>query len=116
MKKYILRNLKLLLIVVATSAQAQVLTRNQAVQTALQNNQLIKSAEYEVEYFKQMKKTRSDLGKFAATWMGGQYNSSEKDNNFNLSQGSPFESRAPAVEFNHSVTRVERTGSRGFGS
>ncbi len=104
MKKYILRNLKLLLIVVATSAQAQVLTRNQAVQTALQNNQLIKSAEYEVEYFKQMKKTGSDLGKFAATWMGGQYNSSEKDNNFNLSQSIPF----PTAIAAHSKLKKEQ--------
>ncbi len=53
----------------------QPLSLEQAVQTALENNQGIKSAEYEVDYFKEIKKTSTDIGKLSALWMHGQYNS-----------------------------------------
>jgi heavy metal efflux system protein len=68
----------------------QTLTQDQAVQTALKNNQLIKSAEYQIDYFKQLKKTGTDVGKLSAVWMHGQYNSLYQDNAFNLSQSIPF--------------------------
>lgn len=73
-----------------SSAFSQKLTEVDAVNTALQNNQLIKSAEYEVEYFRQMKKTGTDLGKLSAVYMKGQYNTIERDNNLTLTQTIPF--------------------------
>lgn len=69
---------------------AQPLSLDQAVQTALKNNLGIKSAEQQIEYYKQLKKTGSDIGKLSAMWMHGQYNSLYQDNNFTLSQSIPF--------------------------
>ena len=75
----------------SSSAYAQQsLSLEQAVQTALQKNQLIQSAEYQVEYFRQVKKTATDIGKLSAMWMHGQYNSIYQDNNLNLVQTLPF--------------------------
>ena len=68
----------------------QPISLEQAVQTALQKNQLIKSAEYQVEYFRQVKKTSTDIGKLSAMWMHGQYNSLYQDNNFTFVQTLPF--------------------------
>src|SRR5258708_5043237 len=73
-----------------SDVHAQKLSLDQAVQTALKNNLGIKSAEYQIEYFKQLKKTGSDIGKLSAVWMHGQYNSIYQDNNFTLSQTIPF--------------------------
>src|SRR5882762_3152370 len=76
---------------VSTGAFAQQsISLEQAVQTALQKNQLIKSAEFQVEYFRQVKKTSTDIGKLSAMWMHGQYNSLYQDNNFTLVQTLPF--------------------------
>jgi len=73
-----------------SDVHAQKLSLDQAVQTALKNNLGIKSAEYQIEYFKQLKKTGSDIGKLSAVWTHGQYNSIYQDNNFTLSQTIPF--------------------------
>src|SRR5258706_4833574 len=84
---------KMLFVLYAVScadARAQKLSLDQALQTALKNNLGIKSAEYQIEYFKQLKKTGSDIGKLSAVWMHGQYNSIYQDNNFTLSQTIPF--------------------------
>jgi len=69
---------------------AQKLSLDQAVQTALKNNLGIKSAEQQIDYFKQIKKAGSDIGKLSAVWMHGQYNSVYQDNNFTVSQTIPF--------------------------
>src|SRR5882724_12578881 len=68
----------------------QKISLDEAVQTALKNNLGIKSAEYQIDYFKELKKTGSDIGKLSATWMHGQYNSVYQDNNFTLLQTIPF--------------------------
>ena len=68
----------------------QTFSLEQAVQTALQKNQLIKSAEYQVEYFRQVKKASTDIGKLSAIWMHGQYNSIYQDNNLTFVQTLPF--------------------------
>lgn len=86
---------KLLLVIplglmIMTTGLAQKITEAEAITTALQNNQLIKSAESQVDYFRQMKKTGSDFGKLSAVWMNGQYNTVEKDNNISLTQHIPF--------------------------
>jgi cobalt-zinc-cadmium resistance protein CzcA len=56
----------------------------------LQNNLGIKAAEYRLDYFKESKKTGSDIGKLSALWMHGQYNSLYQDNNLTLLQTIPF--------------------------
>jgi heavy metal efflux system protein len=68
----------------------QMLTQQQAVESVLKNNQLIKSAEYQIDYYKQLKKTGTDVGKLSAVWMHGQYNSLYQDNNLTLTQSIPF--------------------------
>lgn len=77
-------------VVTIPETMAQPMTETEAIHTALQNNQLIKSAEFEVDYYKQMKKTGSELGKLNVVWMRGQYNTIEKDNNITLTQTIPF--------------------------
>lgn len=74
----------------------QKMTEAEAVNTALQQNQLIKSAEYQVDYFRQMKKTGSDMGNLSVVFMNGQYNTIEKDNNITLTQSIPFPGRIGA--------------------
>jgi cobalt-zinc-cadmium resistance protein CzcA len=73
-----------------TVSFSQKLSLDEAVQTALKNNLGIKSAETQIEYFIQLKKTGSDIGKLSAVWMHGQYNSAYQDNNLTLSQNIPF--------------------------
>ncbi len=74
------------------SVCAQKLTLDQAVETALQNNLGIKSAQHQIDYFKELKKTGTDIGKLSAVWMHGQYNSIYQDNNLILQQNIPFPS------------------------
>lgn len=69
---------------------AQQMSLDEAVQTALKNNLGIKSAEYQIEYFKEMKKTGTDIGKLSAVWMHGQYNTFTHDNNVTVMQSIPF--------------------------
>jgi cobalt-zinc-cadmium resistance protein CzcA len=78
------------LLLLAVPVLGQRMTREQVVQAALQNNQSIKSAEFQVEYFKQLKKTGTDIGKLSAVLMHGQYNSIYQDNNLTLTQNLPF--------------------------
>ncbi len=96
MHSFKIQNLKFkifgLALLVSVIADAQKLTLEQAVQTALQNNLGIKSAEYQIEYFKELKKTGTDIGKLSAVWMHGQYNSIYQDNNLSLQQNIPFPS------------------------
>ncbi|HTH58463.1 MAG TPA: TolC family protein [Cyclobacteriaceae bacterium] len=80
----------LLTLFICFATQAQRLSLDQAVQAALKNNLAIKSAEQQVEYFRQLKKTGSDIGKLSVMWMHGQYNSLYQDNNLTLSQTIPF--------------------------
>ncbi len=66
------------------------LSLEEALNIALKNNELIQSAEFRVAYFRQLKKTSTDIGKFSATWMHGQYNSILQDNNLTFTQSIPF--------------------------
>jgi heavy metal efflux system protein len=77
-------------LMIASTSVAQKITEVEAINTALLNNQLIKAAENQVDYFKHLKKTGSDFGKLSAVWMNGQYNTIEKDNNITLTQHIPF--------------------------
>jgi cobalt-zinc-cadmium resistance protein CzcA len=92
MKKFKIQNSKfiIVLLLLSSNLHAQKLTLDQAVQSALQNNLGIKAAEYRLDYFKESKKTGSDIGKLSALWMHGQYNSLYQDNNLTLLQTIPF--------------------------
>ncbi len=93
MTRFKIQNLKFALLVCASiSSYAQQLTLDQAVETALKNNLSIKSAEDQIDYFKESKKTATDIGKLSALWMHGQYNSVYQDNNLTLLQTIPFPS------------------------
>ncbi len=65
-------------------------TLDQALQIANEQNNLIKSAQYQVDYNKSLKGTSTDIGKTNATLMYGQYNSYYKDNNLTVTQSIPF--------------------------
>ncbi len=77
---------------ISSFAYSQNLSLEEAVQTALKNNLGIKSAEYQIDYYKEMKKAGTDIGKLSAVWMHGQYNSLYQDNNLTLQQNIPFPS------------------------
>jgi cobalt-zinc-cadmium resistance protein CzcA len=84
-------NLTLSLVAFALTLTAQqAITLEEALLMAFKNNELIQSNEFRVGYFKEMKKTASDMGKFSATWMHGQYNSLYQDNNVTFTQSIPF--------------------------
>src|SRR5258708_20579701 len=87
-----MKKIKLMVLgLLSWSAQAQQpFTLDEAVQTALKKNQLIQAGEYQVEYFRQIRKTASDIGKLSAIWMHGQYNSIYQDNNLTFAQTIPF--------------------------
>ncbi len=81
-----------IILLISVNSAAQQLTLDEAVQAALKNNLGLKSAEYQIDYFKELKKTGTDIGKLSAIWMHGQYNSLYQDNNLTLQQTIPFPS------------------------
>jgi heavy metal efflux system protein len=88
-----LRYVAILLICFSVSAffvTAQTLSQQQAVQIALEKNQSVKAAEYSIDYYRQLKKTGSDIGKLNVMWMHGQFNSIQQDDNFTFTQTIPF--------------------------
>ncbi len=73
------------------NGQSQQVNLNQAIDLAIQNNNTLKAATYEIDYQKQLKKTSSEIPKTNVSLTYGQYNSIEKnDNNLNISQSIPF--------------------------
>jgi cobalt-zinc-cadmium resistance protein CzcA len=77
-------------ILLTTANAQQPLTLEEAVQTALSKNEGLKSAESQVDYYKNLKRTSTDIGKLSAVWMHGQYNSVYQDNNLTVMQTIPF--------------------------
>jgi cobalt-zinc-cadmium resistance protein CzcA len=67
-----------------------VVTLDEAISIAKQNNGIIKVADYTIEYHNKIKGTATEFGKTSATFMYGQYNSFYNDNNLTLSQSLPF--------------------------
>jgi len=61
-----------------------------AIETAIKNNQTLKTAKLELEYTQALKGAGYDPGKTNVSLMLGQYNSVQRDNNFSISQGIPF--------------------------
>lgn len=64
----------------------------EAIQMTLEKNKSIQASAIDVEYFKQIKRTSSDIGKTTAILMKGQYNSYASDNNITITQSIPFPS------------------------
>lgn len=93
-----------LLLLVAFHLRGQVLTRDQAIELALKNNFQVKSAEYQLESQRQLKKTSFDLPKTDVTLMYGQYNSFAKnDNNLTISQSIPLYALGSQGKLNRSL-------------
>ncbi|MBX2913672.1 MAG: TolC family protein [Cyclobacteriaceae bacterium] len=82
----------LLLALISPATYAQKMSREEAIQAALKNNDRLKAEELHVEQARQFKKTQTDIGKFSATLMKGQYNTIQQDNNLTLTQTIPFPS------------------------
>ncbi|MBX2899009.1 MAG: TolC family protein [Cyclobacteriaceae bacterium] len=75
---------------------AQKLSREEAVQAALKNNEKIKATSLQIDQARQAKRAAADFGNFSAMIMKGQYNTIEQDNNLTLTQGIPFPSTLAA--------------------
>ena len=84
--KIILVLVSLVGIQLAGFAQLRVITLQQAVDEALQNNGGIKSANYAIELQKALKKSAVNIDKTSITLSQGQLNSVYYDNNLNISQ------------------------------
>lgn len=80
------------LALISTATYAQKMSREEVIQAALKNNDRLKAEELHVEQARQLKKTQTDIGKFSATLMKGQYNTIQQDNNITLTQSIPFPS------------------------
>lgn len=85
-----IQTLALACLLITSGAHAQKISREEAIQAALKNNDRIKSAEYQVAYARQVKKTETEIGKLSVNFMMGQYNTIEQDNNLTLTQSIPF--------------------------
>jgi len=85
-------------------AQSDKLTIRQAIDVALKNNIGIKSAAYEVESQRQLKKTGFDLPKTNVALLYGQYNGfSKNDNNISINQSIPFAALGSQASLNRSL-------------
>lgn len=81
----------LVLIAFSLPGQAQEeISVEEAIRLSLENNKSIHAASLDVDYYKQTRRTSSDVGKLTATLMSGQYNSYATDNNITLTQSIPF--------------------------
>ena len=84
-------------ILVALPALAQTkITLAEAVSEALQNNASVQAAAEQQRAQQALRKTSFDLGKTNISWMRGQYNSLNQDNNITISQSIPFPTVAVA--------------------
>jgi cobalt-zinc-cadmium resistance protein CzcA len=89
----------LLLCLCGTSAFAQVSPQNlspqvisleQAIETALKHNPMLQTGRTEIELQRALKRTATDIGKTNVSLLLGQYNSFAQDNNLTISQTIPF--------------------------
>nr|WP_068890691.1 CusA/CzcA family heavy metal efflux RND transporter [Pedobacter panaciterrae] len=96
------------------------LTMEQAVQTALKNNQAIKSSGLQVNQQQALRGSSTDLGKTSLDLQYGQINGIKRDNNFSVSQSIPFpglfknqrnlyDAQIRGAEINVAVTQNELT-------
>ncbi len=111
----------LLLCIPTTPSMAQtprIVTLEEAMNTALQNNNGVKAASYIIDYNKSLRISSVDLGKTSATFMYGQYNSYYNDNSITLTQSIPliynihkqtqyYNATIKGAEYNKQVTENE---------
>ncbi len=72
-------------------AQTKIITLEQAIQSALQNNQQLVSSNLEIDFQQALKKGVTEIPKTAVSLSYGQTNSIEKnDNNISITQTFPF--------------------------
>ncbi len=102
MKKYFLVSLFLLITFLGRSQQ--LLTLEQAIETALKNNGSARTETYNVESQRALKKTGFDLPKTNVSLLYGQYNSySKNDNNLTVTQTIPFTAFGSQSALNRSL-------------
>ena len=93
------------LIAISSQAQPQrMLTLDQAIEEALQNNGSIKASQYRLEAQKQLQKTSFDLPKIDVNLLYGQYNSYANDNNITVTQTIPFSAFGSQGALNRALT------------
>ncbi|MGX5690278.1 CusA/CzcA family heavy metal efflux RND transporter [Arcticibacter tournemirensis] len=82
----------LLFISLGASAQqtGKVLTMEQAVEQAIENNQAIRSSSLEINRQQALRGTAVDPGKTSVDLQYGQFNSTRRDNNITISQNIPY--------------------------
>ena len=96
-----------ILTLIAISSQAQpqrIITLDQAIQEALQNNGSIKASQYHVDARKQLQKASFDLPKIDVSLLYGQYNSYANDNNITVTQTIPFSAFGSQGALNRALT------------
>lgn len=71
-------------------SQARLVSLEEAIQTAVEQNPVLRAAASETEAVRHLKRTSVEIPKTQALWMSGQYNSINKDNNITITQSLPF--------------------------
>ena len=96
----------------AQSVTGRKITLVQAIGEAVKNNSNLKSAEYEIDRQKSLKKGSLNLERTNITWQQGQINSSNQDNHFLISQKTEF----PAVYSNQAklADQLIKSSERSF--
>lgn len=77
---------------IASAQSPRIVMLDEAITTALNQNNSIKAAGLQVDYNKQLRATAGDIGKTNVLLTYGQFNSFYNDNNISLSQTLPFPS------------------------
>lgn len=94
----------LFLLITLTTRSQQLLTLEQAIETALKNNGSVQAATYDVASQRALKKTGFDLPKTNVSLLYGQYNSySKNDNNLTVTQTIPFTAFGSQSALNRSL-------------
>lgn len=70
--------------------QARLVSLEEAIQTAVEDNPLLRGAASETDAVRHLKRTSVEIPKTQVLWMSGQYNSLNKDNNITITQSLPF--------------------------
>ncbi|MBL7850492.1 MAG: TolC family protein [Cyclobacteriaceae bacterium] len=71
-------------------SQARIVSLDEAIRTAVEQNPRLRANASETEAATHLKRTAVDIPKLQAMWMSGQYNSLNKDNNLTITQNLPF--------------------------
>lgn len=71
-------------------SQARLVSLEEAIQTAVEQNPVLRAAASETQAVRHLKRTSVEIPKTQALWMTGQYNSLNKDNNLTITQSLPF--------------------------